>query len=104
MAEQGIWTIITDQELAGIFKYLDIIVDIKKKRLECFGNMIRTDQRRTIKKIFEIIPEGSRRNGKPRLKCLQNVREMSFKGWRKKAVDRVEWASVIKEANALRVP
>jgi hypothetical protein len=34
----------------------------------------------------------------------EDVREMKVKRWRQGAVDREEWASVIKEANALRGP
>jgi hypothetical protein len=42
------------------------------------------------------------------LRCLEDVEkdllEMKVKKWREKAVDRVEWASAIKEAKALRGP
>jgi hypothetical protein len=31
---------------------LDIVADIKKKRLEWIGHMVRMDQGRTVKKIF----------------------------------------------------
>jgi len=31
----------------------------------------------------------------------KDLQEMKFKRWREKAVDREEWASVIKEAKAL---
>jgi hypothetical protein len=34
----------------------------------------------------------------------KDQREMKVKRWRQKAVDREEWASVIKEAQALRGP
>jgi len=62
---------------------------------------------RTVKKIFESKPEGSRM-GRPRMRWLQDaekdLREMEVKRWRQKGVDRGEWASVIKEAKALRGP
>jgi len=55
-----------------------------------------------FKKIFESKPEVSRRGGRPRLRWLEDVekdlREVKVKRWRQKAVDREEWASVIKEA------
>ena len=64
------------------------------------------DHGRTVKKIFESKPEGRRRKGRPRLRWLNDVgkdlREMKVKGWRHKAVDREEWASVIKEAKVVR--
>jgi hypothetical protein len=34
----------------------------------------------------------------------KDLREVKVKRWRQKAVDREEWASVIREAKALRRP
>jgi hypothetical protein len=66
------------------------------------------DQGRTVKKMFESKPEGSRRRGRPRLRWLEDVEkdlhEMKVKRWQQKAVNREEWASVIKEAKAHREP
>ena len=46
--------------------------------------------------------------GEPRLRWLEDVekelQEMKFKRWQKKAVNRKELASIIKEAKALRGP
>ena len=66
------------------------------------------DQGRTIKKIYDSKTEGSRRREGPKLRWVEvvekDLREMKVKRWRQKAVDRKEWASVIKEAKALRGP
>jgi len=74
--------------------------------LEWTGHVVRKDQGRTVQKISESKPEGSRRIGRPRLRWLKDVgkdlREMKFKRWRRKAVDREEWASVIKGVKAVR--
>jgi hypothetical protein len=40
---------------------LDIIADIKKKRLEWIGHLGRMDHERVVKKIFESKPQGRRR-------------------------------------------
>lgn len=46
--------------------------------------------------------------GRPRLRWLEDAEkdpwEMKVKRWRLKAVDREEWAPVMKEAKALRQP
>jgi hypothetical protein len=60
VVEQGIWRI-SDQELRVLRKDLGIVPDIKKKRLEWTGHVVRMDQGRIVKKIFESKPEGSRR-------------------------------------------
>jgi hypothetical protein len=88
------------------YKHLDIVADIKKKRLEWTGHVVRMDHGSVVK-IFESKPEG-RRMGRPRQKRLEYVekdqREMKVKIWRQKAVDTEEMASVIKEAKVLRGP
>jgi len=62
LVEQGIWRIITDQELREIYKDLDI-ADIKKKSLEWVGHVARMDQGRTVKKIYDSKPERCRKGG-----------------------------------------
>jgi len=42
--EQGIWRIRTNQEFRELFKVLYIVADIKKKRLEWTGHIVRMDQ------------------------------------------------------------
>jgi hypothetical protein len=66
------------------------------------------DQRRFVKKIFDSKPEGRRKVGRPKLRWLDDMendlRVMKVKSWRKRAQNREEWASVIKEAKVLRGP
>jgi hypothetical protein len=50
--------------LRELYKELDIVADIKKKGLEWIGHVVRLVQGRTVKKIFESNPEGSRK-GRP---------------------------------------
>jgi hypothetical protein len=86
----------------------DLGVDIYRKRLEWLGHVTRMDQRRVVKKIYDSKPEGRRKVGRPKLRWLDdvenNLRVMKIKRWRKKAQNREEWASVIKEANVLKGP
>ena len=46
------WRIITYQELRELYKGLDIVADVKRKRVEWITYVIRMDQGRTVKKIF----------------------------------------------------
>jgi hypothetical protein len=84
------------------YKSQDIITVIKIRRLEWLGHIIKMDKTRSVKKIFEGKLEGRRGTGRPRLRCINNVeddlRMPGVKRWRTKALDRVEWASIIKEA------
>ena len=54
--EQGIWRIRTNQELRELCKDLDIVAGIRNKRLEWIGYVVRMDEGRTVKKIFESKP------------------------------------------------
>jgi hypothetical protein len=64
------------------------------------------NQGRTIRKISDSKPDSSRK--RPRLRwlgdVLKDLREIKVKRWRQKIVDREEWASVIREAKAVRGP
>jgi hypothetical protein len=59
------------------------------------------NETRTVKKIFEEKLGGRRGRGRPRLRWIDDVeddlRSMGTKRWRIKVMDRVEWASIIKE-------
>jgi hypothetical protein len=70
---QAVWRIRTDQELRELYKDLDIVADIKKKALEGIGHVVRMDQGKAVKKIFESEPEGSRRRERPRLRWLEDI-------------------------------
>jgi len=77
--------------MAQIKEYNKIIVlyiliflsDIKNKRLEWIGHVLRMDQGRTVKKMFESKLE-RRRRGRPRLRWLEdvekNLRQMTEMG------------------------
>jgi hypothetical protein len=59
------------------------------------------DESRSVKKIFEGKLEGRRGRGRRRLRWINGVeddlRKLGVKRWRTKALDRVEWASIVRE-------
>jgi hypothetical protein len=59
------------------------------------------DETRSVKKIFEGKLEGRRGRGRPRLRWVNGVedylRKLGVKRWRTKALDRVEWTSIVRE-------
>jgi hypothetical protein len=70
--------------------------------------MIRTDDSRLIKRVLDCKPGGRRTIGRPRLRWFEDIgkdlKQLKVRGWRRKAVDRHEWANILKEAKALRGP
>ena len=77
---------------------------IKIQRLEWLGHVIRVNETRSVKKIFEGKLEGRRGKGRPRLRWINDVeddlRKLGVKRWRTKALDREELASILREAKA----
>jgi hypothetical protein len=59
--------------LYKLFNEPDIIGYIKVKRLEWAGHLIRTSENRTIKKIFNTKPEGTRKVGRPKLRWKEYI-------------------------------
>jgi len=91
VVEQEIRKIRTNQEHRELCTNLYIVADIKRKTLEWTGHIVRMDQGRTDKKIFESKLEGSRRKGRPRLRWLEDMQKDQWekvKRWRYEAVDR----------------
>jgi hypothetical protein len=73
VVEQGIWRIRSAQELRVLYEDLDTERDVKKKRMELIGPVVRIDQGRTAKKIIESEQYGSRRRRRPRFRWLEDV-------------------------------
>ena len=48
MVEQVVWRIRSNQELWGLYKDLDMVADIKKKRLEWIRHLKRMNHRRLV--------------------------------------------------------
>ena len=70
--------------------------------LEWLGHVIRMNETWSVQKTFEEKLEGRRGKGRPRLRWINDVeddlRKLGVKRWRTKALDRQEWASIIREA------
>ena len=97
-------------KLSEIIQGIDIRLRLKLKIQEYQkvelpnGHVITMHETRSVKKIFEGKLEGGRGRGRPRLRWINNaeddLRKLGVKQWRTKALDREEWASIIREAKA----
>jgi hypothetical protein len=71
---KGLWSRRADQEQRELYKDLDTVADITKKRLERTGHLVRMDHGRIIKTIFESKREGRRRRiVRRRLRWLEDT-------------------------------
>ena len=99
--EDGQWRIKTNEELGTKYKSPGIVTVIEIRRLEWLGHVSRMNETRSVKKIFEGKLEGRRGRERPRRRWINDVeddlRRLSVKRWRTKALNREEWASIVRE-------
>jgi hypothetical protein len=100
--KQGVWRIRTNLELQNMYWSPDIVTEIKVRRLEWLGHVIRMDGARMAKKVFVSKPKGRRDVGRPKLRWLDDVehdiKALGMRRWRIKAQDRNEWTAIKREA------
>jgi len=100
--ENGIWRKRYNHELYELFKDSDIVNYIKVKRLAWAGHLTRMSNERSLKKIFNTRPEGTRSVGRPKLRwedgVVQDTRILGVNSWKKVAFDRDQWAKLLKKA------
>jgi hypothetical protein len=67
--------------------------------------MERMSDDRSTKKLYSNKPEGLRLVGRPRKLWLdeveQDLKQMGVRGWRRRAQNRDEWRSILKDAKVL---
>jgi hypothetical protein len=66
--ENGTWRKRYNYELNETFKEPNVVTYIKVKRLAWAGHLVRMDNDRTLKKIFNTKPDGVRSVGRPKLR------------------------------------
>jgi hypothetical protein len=69
------WRIRNNQELRNMYGQPEIIGDIKSKRLGWEGHVVRMEEDRMVKRIFEGHPGGRRKTDRPRKRWLDDVEE-----------------------------
>jgi len=89
-------------ELYGLFKDSDIVNYNKVKRLAWAGHLTRVSNERTLNTIFNTRPEGTRSVGRPKLRwedgVVQDTRTLGVNSLKKVALDRDQWAKLLKKA------
>jgi hypothetical protein len=71
--ENMFWRVRTNTEMRELYKTPPLTGDIKTKRSELLGYIIRMDQTGVTKKIIESNPEGTIEVGRARLGLMKDV-------------------------------
>ena len=90
----GYWRSRTNEEVRQLYEELDIVTEIKKRKIEIAGTCGEDEcgkggKEVIPKKLYQNTPEGSRSVGRPRLRWMDDVREdlrrMGVTNWRIRA-------------------
>jgi hypothetical protein len=101
--ENGDWRRRYHEGLYQLSEEPDIIKCIKINRLRWCGH-VRMDPQRTVLKVFNSKPCGSREIGRPKLRwedgVLQDIRALDIRNWRDMVMRREEWQGLLWKAKA----
>jgi hypothetical protein len=93
-----------NHELYELFNDSDIVKYIKINRLGWAGHVIRIDNNKTVKKVFNTKPVGTRKIGRPKLRweddVIQDVKILGVKNWRNFSMEKESWQKLLRKARA----
>jgi hypothetical protein len=75
---------------------------IKSRRITWLGHVMQMDDKRTHKRILEWKSIGTRIRGRPRKRCIVDIKEdmqiMGIRRWRKQCKERAKWKRITEKA------
>ncbi|GFV86930.1 uncharacterized protein TNCV_2198821 [Trichonephila clavipes] len=102
-AENGGWRR-SNSELYRSYKESDIVNFIKIQRIKWAGHVIRMNEDRTTKKVFNTRPIGTRRKGRPNLRWIDDLEKdllvLRARNWRTLAGRRQAWKRLLEKVKA----
>jgi hypothetical protein len=101
--EQGEWRIRSNLQIQNMYKSPDIVTEIKVRRLEWLGHVVRMEDNRLPKMVFNAKPEGRHEVGRQTEMAgyvEADIKALGVKRWRIKVQDRKEWSAILREAKA----
>jgi hypothetical protein len=70
----GEWRRVRDEELSNLYSSPNIVRMIKSRRMRWAGHVARMGEERGAYRVLVGKPEGKRPMGRPRRRCLDNIR------------------------------
>jgi hypothetical protein len=87
-----------NNELPSLYNEPNIVEDIRIRRLQWAGRIIRMEEERIPKKVLNGNFHTTRPVGRPRTRWADVVQRI--RGWRRRAANRYEWKRLMREAKA----
>jgi hypothetical protein len=102
--DKGQWRRRCNFELYKLYDEPDLVKCIKINRLKWAGQIMRMDNNRITKRMYNTRPEGKRGTGRPKLRrgdsVDHDVRILGERNWMNLALNREEWKKLLKKARA----
>ena len=98
------WRLRYNDEIYNLYSEPNIVNIIKIARLRWIGHVMRMDEDNATRRFTLLRPDGGRRRGRPKLRWMdgieEDLRKLGVRGWRREALDREAWRSVLTAARA----
>jgi len=103
--EGGFWRPRWNNELYSLYNEPNIVEDIKIRRLEWAGHIIRMKKERIPNKVLNGNFQTTRTVGRPRTKWADVIQrdalqQLGIRGWRRRAAKKDEWRRLLRETKA----
>jgi hypothetical protein len=106
----GEWRRLHNEELNDLYSSPNIVRVIKSRRMRWAGNVARMGEERGAYRVLVGKPEGKRPLGRPRRKCVDNIRVdlqevgCGYVDWIGLAQVRDRWRTLVSAVMNIRVP
>ncbi|GFW73196.1 uncharacterized protein TNCV_484221 [Trichonephila clavipes] len=104
MKENGTWRRRLNLELYQSYKESDLVNFIKLQQIKWAGHVVRTDENRTTKKVFNAQPISTRRKGMSNLEWIDGLEKdllvLRTKNWRTLARRRQAWKRLLEKVKS----